>query len=68
MNKTEVENKYKGYIECPCCGAKTFVEKGAHGRVSTQCKCKKYLVFDYDAMTAVPAKAVRGLSQYFRSR
>ena len=47
MERQETDN-YKGVIVCPFCGAKTFVEFGAHGRASTQCRCKKYLVFDYD--------------------
>lgn len=67
MLKKETDN-YKGFVVYPVCGAKTFVESSAHGRVSTQCRYKKYLVFDYDQMVAIPSKPKRGLSMRFRTK
>lgn len=67
MVRQETDN-YKGVIVCPFCGAKTFVEFGAHGRASSQCRCKKYLVIDFDQMVAIPSKPKRGLSMRFRTK
>lgn len=58
---------YKGYISCPFCDSKTFVEKGTHGRTISQCKCKHFLILDYDRMTATPTKPIRGLTRHFQS-
>lgn len=55
--------EYKGVLECPICRAKTFVKNGAHGEVSSQCRCKHILIFNYDKMSVEISKPIRGLSQ-----
>ena len=54
---------YKGILECPICHAKTFVKNGAHGEVSSPCRCKHILIFNYDNMSVEISKPIRGLSQ-----
>lgn len=56
----QTNKRYKGYIQCPICKAKEFVEEGATGKVSHYCACGRLLESDYDRMTAKETKPVRG--------
>ena len=56
---------YKGFIKCPFCRDKTFVKKNAHGQASHRCKCGKFILFNYDSMTAKEAVTIRGGAKYF---
>ncbi|WP_337366560.1 hypothetical protein [Phascolarctobacterium sp.] len=52
----------KGCISFPCCEKeKTIVYDGTSGMVSIKCpNCGHYAIFDYDSMTAVPGKTIKG--------
>ena len=58
----------KGMIEFPCgCGSKDLVYIGATGKASHACpNCKRFAIFDYDSMTAIPSKALKGATQKLR--
>ena len=45
-----------------------MVKKNARGQASHRCKCGKIIMFDYDKMTAVPMKPIRGAAKYFRDK
>jgi len=64
---TEIED-YRGVIPCPYCNEKTMVKKNARGQASHRCKCGKIIMFDYDKMTAIPMKPIRGAAKYFRDK
>lgn len=61
-------SEYKGFIKCPFCQDKAMVRKNAHGQASHRCKCGKYLLFDYDNMTAKPAAPIRGATKFFTDK
>ena len=58
-------NDLKGYIQCPCCKNKTMVEKGAKGRVIQKCSCSRFILFDYENMTARQCQSIKGATAYF---
>lgn len=60
----------KGMIEYPCrCGPKILVYKGTCGKVSVQCPvCKRYALFDYDLMVAIPCQAAKGAVHNLRQK
>ena len=64
---TEAE-KIKGQIVFPCCPKeKTMAYESSHGRISCKCpNCGKFALMDFDLMTAIPVRAVRGASHQFR--
>ena len=61
--------KIKGMIQYPCCPKQSaIVYEGACGSASIQCpNCKKYLLLDYDRMTARITKPCRGAAARFKA-
>lgn len=59
--------KIKGMIAYPCCPKnKVMVYTSARGRVSVKCpKCGKFIIFDYDNMTAEIGEVARGATHRF---
>lgn len=59
----ERSDKIKGVIPFPCCAKeKVIAYINSHGLSSIKCpKCGSFALFDYDAMTAKPIKATRGV-------
>jgi len=62
-------DQIKGIIQFPCCPKQTVVAAvDAHGRASVQCaNCKRFLLIDYDRMTATVTKPCKGATARFRS-
>lgn len=58
--KEQSDNRFKGYIQCPICKSKEFVEEGARGKVSHKCACGHIILSDYDLMTAEEIPPIRG--------
>ena len=60
--------KIKGMIQYPCCPKQSaIVYEGARGSASIQCpNCRKFLLLDYDRMTAVITKPCRGAAARFK--
>lgn len=60
--------KIKGMISYPCCPKnKVMAYASARGRVSTKCpNCGKFVVFDYDLMTAEIGEPARGATHRFK--
>jgi len=52
----------KGAIPCPCClKEKIIAYRGASGKSSVRCRnCGKFILVDYDKMTAILVKAHKG--------
>lgn len=56
-----MSDSFKGMIQYPCCSHKALVYEGASGKVSIPCtRCGKYILFDYDKMTASIGGAAKG--------
>ena len=57
-----MSDSLKGMIQFPCCtNNKALVHKGASGKASIPCtRCGKYILFDYDIMTASIISAAKG--------
>lgn len=64
---TEID-EYRGVINCPFCKEKTMVKNNARGQASHKCKCGKIILFDYDKMTAIPIRPIRGAAKHFRDK
>ncbi len=61
-------NEYKGFIQCPFCRDKAMVKRNTHGQATHRCKCGKFILFDYDTMTAEQAEPLRGGAKYFTDK
>ena len=62
MESSNLAYKLKGMISFPCCQKeKIIVYEGSSGKCSIKCpRCGHYAVFDYNEMTAVIGKTLRG--------
>lgn len=60
-------DEYTGVIVYPCCPReKVLVKRGTLGAASQKCPhCGKYVLFDYNKMTAELIRPVRGAARHF---
>ena len=68
-NQGNTPGNIKGMISYPCCPKQSaIVYEGAHGSASIQCSnCRKFLLLDYDTMTATITKPCRGAAARFKA-
>ena len=69
MINSSCAEKIKGMISYPCCPKnKEMAYESARGRVSSKCpNCGKFVVFDYDLMTAEIGEPARGATHRFKN-
>lgn len=70
MENGNTVNSIKGMIAFPCCEKeKIIVYEGSSGKCSIKCPhCGRYAIFDYDKMSAVPSKTLRGVIQKLNNK